>query len=112
MRLVPRRIEVAQAEREVDRVDVFERRGERRKVRREIQRRQIGQNRLAKRATRSDRTEADTFIQAAHPIPLQVDRDVLVADRAQLADDPIAHVGLERARHLVAAELERAASVS
>src|SRR5688572_29506337 len=57
-------------------------------------------------ATRSGRAKTDTFIQAAHPIPLQVDRDVRVAERAQLADDPLAHIRIERARHLVDAELE------
>ena len=36
MRLMPGRIEVAQPEREVDRVDVFERRSEQRQVRRKV----------------------------------------------------------------------------
>ena len=47
-------------------------------------------------------SETDAFIQAAHPIPLQVDRDVLVANRAQLAHDPLAHFGIERARGISA----------
>ena len=33
-------------------------------------------------------------------------RDVLVADRAQLAVDRVGHLRLERARHLVAPDLE------
>src|SRR5687768_13565833 len=57
-------------------------------------------------ASRLHRTEADPFIQAAHPISLQVDRDVLIADVGQLADDPLPHVGLERARQLVAADFQ------
>src|SRR5688572_26993792 len=50
--------------------------------------------------------EADPFIQAAHPIPLQVDCDMLIAQRAQLAHDAVAHVRLEGAVHLITAELE------
>src|SRR5687768_11496607 len=57
-------------------------------------------------ASRLHRTEADPFIQAAHPISLQVDRDVLIADVGQLADDLVPHVGLERARKLVASDLQ------
>src|SRR5688572_3492147 len=54
----------------------------------------------------SGRAKADTFIEAAHPIPLQVDRDVLVAERAQLADDSLADLRVEGARQLVASDLE------
>ena len=42
MRLVLRRIELVQAEREIQRVDVFERRGQTREMRREEKRRQSG----------------------------------------------------------------------
>src|SRR5688572_22585567 len=57
-------------------------------------------------ASRLHRTEADTFIEAAHPISPQVDRDVLIADVRQLTDDLLPHAGLERARQLVDADLE------
>ena len=65
-----------------------------------------GRRRYAAAMTCSGRTEADTFIQAAHPISLQIDRHVLIADRAKLRDDAVAQRRLERARHLVAANLE------
>jgi hypothetical protein len=54
----------------------------------------------------SGRAETDTFIQAAHPIPLQIDRDVLVADGAKLADDSSTKVGIERPVQFVRAELD------
>ena len=54
----------------------------------------------------SGRAETDTFIQAAHPIPLQIDRDVLVADGAKLADDSFANVEIERPVQFVRAELD------
>ena len=37
---------------------------------------------------RLDGIQTDTFIEAAHPIPLKIDRDVLVADLPNLANDP------------------------
>src|SRR5688500_15782795 len=57
-------------------------------------------------ASRLHRTEADSFIQAAHPISLQVDRDVLIANAGELANDPFADIRLERARQFVAADFE------
>ncbi|MDA1035864.1 MAG: hypothetical protein O3B65_03150 [Chloroflexi bacterium] len=54
----------------------------------------------------SGRIEADAFIEAAHPIPLQVDRDVVVAERTKLPDDALANVGLEGTRQFLATDLE------
>src|SRR5688572_11705805 len=54
----------------------------------------------------SDDTEGNTFVQAAHPITLRIDRDVLIPDRAQLAHQSLADAGLERPGQLVAADLE------
>ena len=42
------------------------------------------------------RPETDTFIQAAHPISLEVDRDVLIPDGAELLHDALPGLGLER----------------
>ena len=130
MRLMPRGIEIAQSQREVDRVDVFERRGERRKVGRQIgggdQQRPTPNSRTPNLGVGLGRPwelavgswsfsggpEADTFIQAAHPIPLQVDCDVLVADRAKLADDPLAHRGLEARASISSRPNSRRASAS
>src|SRR5262245_29042147 len=53
---------------------------------------------------RSGGMKADTFIQAAHPIPLRVHRHVIVAKGAQLANDTRVEVGLERTRQLVATD--------
>ena len=53
-----------------------------------------------------DRVETKTLIEAAHPIALEIDRDVLVTDGPDLADDPGANFRLERARQFVAGDLE------
>jgi hypothetical protein len=54
----------------------------------------------------SDRTEGNTFVQAAHPITLQIYGDVLIPDGAQLAHEPFAYLGLECTRQLVAPDFE------
>src|SRR4029434_2950698 len=55
---------------------------------------------------RSDDTEGNTFVEAAHPIALEIDRHVLIADGAQLTNEALADLGLERARQFVATDLE------
>ena len=55
---------------------------------------------------KSDRAEAQRVVEAAEAIAAQVERHVAVAERAQRAVDRVGHVRLERARHLVAADLE------
>src|SRR5688572_4573887 len=54
----------------------------------------------------SDDTEGNTFVEAAHPVPLEIDGHVLIADGTQLAHETLAGLGLERARQFVAADLE------
>src|SRR6188508_668728 len=54
----------------------------------------------------SDDTEGNTFVEAAHPITLQIDRHVLIADVTQLTHEALADLGLERARQFVATDLE------
>src|SRR5262245_54517586 len=54
----------------------------------------------------SDDTEGNTFVQAAHPITLQIDSDVLIPGGAQFAHEPLADLSLECARQFVAADLE------
>ena len=54
----------------------------------------------------SDDTEGNTFVEAAHPITLQIDGDVLIADRAQFAHEPFTDLGVEGAWQLVAADLQ------
>ena len=103
MRLVLRDVELADAEREVDGVDVLQRGREEKRGARQEQERERPRARSA-RALR--RAEPERVVQAAEPIALQIDRDVRVSDRAQLAVDRVGHLRLERARHLVAPDLE------
>jgi hypothetical protein len=53
-----------------------------------------------------DRIETKTLIEAAHPIPLEIDRHVLVANGSNFADDLGAQLGVERAWQLLARNLE------
>ena len=53
-----------------------------------------------------DGSESERVVEAAETIAAQVDRDVLVAERPQLAVDGVGDVGLQRACHLVAPDLE------
>jgi len=57
-------------------------------------------------AARSGLAKTNPFIEAAHPIPLRINQDVLVAERAEFHDDVVAHVGFEGARQLVAADFQ------
>ena len=70
-------VEVADAEREIHRVDVFERGREERHMREREDQRQRGQ-----RALRTSRhgAQAQRLVQAAEAIPLQVEADVLIAE--------------------------------
>src|SRR3954470_23836212 len=54
----------------------------------------------------SDRTESEAFIQAAHAVALQIDRDVCVADGLQPGEQPVADIRLKCARQLVETDLE------
>ena len=51
------------------------------------------------------RPQQQPFVQAAQPVALQIERDVPITDRLELAHDRRAHVGFERPRKLVAADL-------
>ena len=95
-------VEVANAEREVDRIDVFER------CRKKWQMRQANASASAARARADHWTgrEAQRVVQAAEPISLKIDRDVLIAERLERAHEVIAHIRLERARHFVTRDLE------
>src|SRR5690348_18443772 len=53
-----------------------------------------------------DGAESETFIQAAHAIPLEVNRHVPVADGPYLAHETIADGGVERMRQFVLSDLE------
>ena len=52
------------------------------------------------------RAEPQRFVQAAETIAAQIDGDVLVAERPQLAIDRVGDVGLERPGNLVTSELD------
>src|SRR3954468_4218020 len=60
----------------------------------------------ARRLGNSDWAESEAFIQAAHAVALQIDRDVCVADGLQPGEQPVADVRLDGARQLVDADLE------
>ena len=103
-----RDVEVAHPEREVDRVDVFERRDEIRQVREREDQRQ-----RAERARESlDGSQPQRFVEAAEPVALQVDRDVLIAERAQLARRGAAATAGSSARAISSFAISSRASVS
>src|SRR3954470_10600879 len=54
----------------------------------------------------SDRPESETLIEAAHPVSLQIQGHVLIADRAKLARNGLRHLRIDRARQLVAPDLD------
>src|SRR5687768_17420292 len=58
------------------------------------------------RVTGEGRLEQQPFVQAAGAVALQVDGHVAVADLFQRVDDRGRHVGLERARELVASDFD------
>src|SRR5204862_2982754 len=60
----------------------------------------------AARICGSHRPEQQPFIEAAGAIPLQIEADETVPDGLQLADDRRCHLLVERARHLVARQLD------
>ena len=85
MRLMLRDVVVADAEREVDGIEIFERGRKKRQVQREEhggQDRRQGGDRIGSR-----RSKEQTLVEAAGAVTLEVDRDVAVADRLQFADD-------------------------
>src|SRR6185503_4607955 len=55
---------------------------------------------------RLDGLELQAFVQTAEPVPLEVDRYELEAVRTERPIDPIGHRRLDRARKLVATQLD------
>ena len=82
-----RDVEITNAECEVDRIDVVERRRETRSVCDQEEQREREQ-----RFTQSNGAKPQGFVQAAEPVATQVDRHVGVADGAQLAIDRLCDV--------------------
>ena len=99
-----RHVVVPQPQREVDRIDVLERRCEER----EMAARYIAAMARTDLGVRdlSDDTEGNTFVEAAHPIALEIDSHVLVADARNSRTRALADLGLERARQFVATDLD------
>ena len=107
MRPVAAGIEVTQSEGEVHRVDVFERGGEKRQMAQQEHERQRGRGPPRPGAppdgrehvphgspyTGSRRTPS---LRLSHPVALQVEGDVAVADRLEVADDGVARGGFQR----------------
>ena len=101
-----RDVVVADAEREVDRVEIFERRREKRKVKREETARR-GARRVSQDGTRSRRAQQQPSFRLPDAVALQIDRDVAVADRLQLRGRSAPTVSGSSARaHFVAADLD------
>ena len=51
-------------------------------------------------------SQPDRLVQAAQPVALEIERDELIADLLERPHDRVAHLGLERARHLAGADLD------
>src|SRR5262245_3039920 len=61
---------------------------------------------ISDQGDRSHGIQTDSFVEAAHSIALEIDRDVLIADCPDVTNDAAANLGLEGTRQFVGANLD------